>query len=138
VPPLSCPNHKREYTVAGAGINAMNRDDSCDEDDFLGDDKDDGKDNDADDVAGVGRRTQGDHQNDPADRASDWRRETMPTKMPTKSRLGATIRTFYNDGPGGNKPTDNESASGGRGHEPNHNRTAGTAVAQTRMVLAKV
>jgi hypothetical protein len=36
-------------------------------------DDDDDKDNDANDVAGVGRRTQGDRQNNPADRASDWR-----------------------------------------------------------------
>jgi hypothetical protein len=102
------------------------------------DDKDDGKDNDADDVAGVGRRTQGDHQNDPADRASDWRRETMPTKMPTESRLGATVRTLDDDGPGGNKPTDDESASGGRGPRPNQDGTVGTAVARMRTVLAGV
>jgi hypothetical protein len=102
------------------------------------DDKDDDKDNDADDVAGVGRRTQGDRRNDPADRASDWRQETTPTKMPTESRLGATVRTLDNDGPGGNKPTNDESASGGRGRGPNQDGTVGTAVARTRTVLAGV
>ena len=114
MPPLSCPNHKREYTVAGAGINAMNRDDLCDEDDFLGDDDDDDKDADADDVAGVGRRTQGDCQNNPADRASDWRRETMPTKMltevdlepsPGPSRMMARVVT--------DQPTMSQQAGGG-------------------------
>ena len=102
------------------------------------DNDDDDKDYDADDVAGVGRRTQGDRQNNPADRASDWHRETTPTKMPTKSRLGATVRTLDDDGPGGNKPTDDESASGGRGRGPNQDGTVGTAVARTRTVLAGV
>jgi hypothetical protein len=136
--PLSRPNHERAYTVAGAGIDAMDRDDLCDEGDFLGDNDDDDKDADADNVVGVGRRTQGDRQNNPADWASDWRQETRPTKMPSKSRLGATVRTFYDDGPGGDKPTDDESASGGRGCGPNHDRTAGTAVARTCTVLAGV
>jgi hypothetical protein len=77
------------------------------------DDDDDDKDNDANNVAGVGRRTQGDRRNDPAERASDWRRETMPTKMPTESRLGATVRNLDNDGPGGNKPTDISQQAGG-------------------------
>jgi hypothetical protein len=116
----------------------MDEDNSCDEDNFLGDDDVDDKDNDANDVAGVGRQTQGDRQNNPADRASDWRQETTPTKMPTESRLGATIRTFDDDGPGGDKPTDDESASGGRGRGPNHDRTAGTAVARTHIFFAGV
>jgi hypothetical protein len=102
------------------------------------DDDDDDKDNNANDVAGVGRRTQEDRRNDPADRASDWRRETTPTKMPTKSRLGATVRTLNDDGPGGNKPTDDESASGGRGCGPNQDGTVGTAVARMHTVLAGV
>jgi hypothetical protein len=34
--------------------------------------------------------------------------------------------------------TNDESASGGRGREPNHDRTVGTAVARTRTVLAGV
>jgi hypothetical protein len=34
--------------------------------------------------------------------------------------------------------TNNESASGGRGREPNHDRTVGTAVARTPTVLARV
>jgi hypothetical protein len=58
--------------------------------------------------------------------------------MPTKSRLGATVRTLDNDCPGGNKPTDDESASGGRGRGPNQDGTVGTAVARTRTVLAGV
>jgi hypothetical protein len=102
------------------------------------DDEDDDKDNDAKDVAGVGRRTQGDRQNNPADRASDWRQETTPTKMPTESRLGATVRTLNDDGPGGDKPTNDESASGGRGRRPNQDGTVGTAVARTCTVLAGV
>jgi hypothetical protein len=102
------------------------------------DDDDDDKDSDADDVAGVGRPTQGDCQNDPANRASDWRRETTPTKRPTKSRMGATIRTLDDDGPGGDKPTDDESASGGRGRGPNQDGMVGTAVARTHTVLAGV
>jgi hypothetical protein len=102
------------------------------------DDEDDDKDNDANNVAGVGRRTQGDCQNNPANRASDWRRETTPTKMPTESRLGTTVRTLDDDGPGGDKPTDDESASGGRGRGPNQDGTVGTAVARTRTVLAGV
>jgi hypothetical protein len=77
------------------------------------DNNDDDKDNNADDVAGVGRRTQGDRRNDPADRASDWRQETTPTKMPTESRLGATVRTLDDDGPGGDKPTDVSQQAGG-------------------------
>ena len=116
----------------------MDRDNLCDEDDFLGNDNDNDEDANANNVAGVGRQTQGDRQTDPANRASDWRQETTPTKMPTKSRLGATARTFYDDGLGGNKPTKDESASGGRGRGPNHDRTAGTAVARTCTVLAGV
>ncbi len=34
--------------------------------------------------------------------------------------------------------TNDESASGGRGREPNHDRTEGTAIARTRTVLAGV
>jgi hypothetical protein len=102
------------------------------------DDEDDDKDNDANDVAGIGRRTQGDRQNDPANRASDWCQETTPTKMPTESRLGATVRTLNDDGPGGDKPTNDESASGGRGCGPNQDGTVGTAVARTCTVLAGV
>jgi hypothetical protein len=62
----------------------------------------------------------------------------MPTKRPTESRLGATVRTLDDDGPGGNKPTNDESASGGRGRGPNQDGVVGTAVAQTRTVLAGV
>jgi hypothetical protein len=102
------------------------------------DDDDDAKDNDADDVAGIERRTQRDHQNNPADRASDWRQETTPTEMPTESRLGATVRTLDDDGPGGDKPTDDESASRGRGRGPNQDGMVGTAVARMRTVLAGV
>jgi hypothetical protein len=102
------------------------------------DDDDNDKDNDADNVAGVGRRTQGDCQNDPADRASDWRLEMTPTKRPTESRLGATIRTLDDDGPGGDKPTNDESASGGRGRGPNQDGMVGTAVTRTCTVLAGV
>jgi hypothetical protein len=102
------------------------------------DNEDDDKDNNADNVVGVGWRTQGDRRNNPANRASNWRQETAPTKMPTESRLGATVRTLDDDGPGGNKPTDDESASGGRGRGPNQDGTVGTAVARTRTVLAGV
>ncbi len=102
------------------------------------DNNDDDEDNDANDVVGIGRRTQGDRRNNPADRASDWRQETTPTKMPTKSRLGATIRTLDDDGLGGDKLTDNESASGGRGRGPNQDGMVGTAVARTCTVLAGV
>ncbi len=62
----------------------------------------------------------------------------MPTKMLTERRRGATARTVNNDGPGGGKITNDESASGGRGQEPNHERTVGTAVARTCTVLAGV
>jgi hypothetical protein len=102
------------------------------------DNDDNDKDNNANDVAGVGRRTQGDRQNNPATQASDWHRETTPTKRPTESRLGATVRTLDDDGPGGNKLTNDESASGGRGRGPNQDGVVGTAVALTRTVLAGV
>jgi hypothetical protein len=102
------------------------------------DDDDNDKDNDANNVAGFGRRTQGDRRNNPADRASDWRRETTPAKMPTESRLGATVRTLDDDGPGGDKPTNDESASGGRSRGPNQDGRVGTAVAWMRTVLAGV
>jgi hypothetical protein len=102
------------------------------------DDNDNNEDNNANNVAGIGRQTQGDCQNDPANRASDWRQETMPTKMPTKSRLGATVRTLDDDGPGGDKPTDDESASRGRGRGHNQDGTVGTAVIQTCTVLSEV
>ncbi len=73
VSPISRPNHKRAHAVAGAGINAMDKDDSGDEDDALGDnddddandgadDADDDADNDnADDIASIGPRTQRGH-----------------------------------------------------------------------------
>ncbi len=78
------------------------------------DDDDDDKDNNADNVAGVGWRTQGDRQNNPANRASDWRQETTPTKRPTESRLGATVRTLDDDGRvATNRPTMSQQAGGG-------------------------
>ncbi len=128
----------------------MDEDDSGDEDNALGDDDDDDADegaNDADDdatdddannIASVWRRTQRGRQSNPADQASGWRRATTPTKMLTERRRGATARTINDDGPGGSKMTNDESASGGRGREPNHDRTVGTAVAQTCTVLAGV
>jgi hypothetical protein len=58
--------------------------------------------------------------------------------MLTERRRGATARTINDDGPGGSKMTNDESASGGRGREPNHNRTVGPAVARTCTVLAGV
>jgi hypothetical protein len=148
--PISCPNHERAHTVAGAGIDAMDKDNSGDEDDALGDDDDDdandgaddadnnADDDDAEDIASVGRRTQRGRQSDPADRASGWRRATTPTKMLTERRRGATARTVNDDGPGGGKMTNNELASGGRGREPNHIRRVGPAVAWTRTVLTRV
>ncbi len=148
--PISRPDHERGHAVAGAGIDAMDEDDSGDEDDALGNDDDDdandgaddtdgdAADNDADDIASVGRRTQRGRRSNPADRASGWRQATTPTKMLTERRRGATARTVDNDGPGGGKMTNDELASGGRGREPNHDRTAGTAVARTRTVLAGV
>ncbi len=139
--PISRPDHKQAHAFTGAGIDAMDEGDLCDEDDVLGDEDDDDDDDDddvADDFASVGRRTQGGRRSNPADRASDWRQQTTPTKMPTKSRLGATARTIDDDGPGGDRPTNDESASGGRGRKPNHDRTVGTAVARTRTVLAGV
>jgi hypothetical protein len=83
--PISRPDHKRAHEVDGAGINAMDEDDSGDEDDALGDDNDDNADegtNDADDdandddtndITSVGRRTQRGRQSNSADRASGWR-----------------------------------------------------------------
>jgi hypothetical protein len=68
--------------VAGAGIDAMDKDNSGDEDDALGDNDDnnaddglnnannDADDDDADDIASVGRRTQRGRRSDPADRTS--------------------------------------------------------------------
>jgi hypothetical protein len=148
--PISRPDHKRAHAVAGAGIDAMDEDDSGDEDHTLGEDDDDDVDNDAndtdkdtngndaDDIASVGRQTQRGRQSNPADQASGWRRATTPTKMLTKRRRGATARTANDDGPGGRKMTNDESASRERGREPNHDRTVGTAVARTRTVLAGV
>jgi hypothetical protein len=152
--PISRPNHERAHAVAGAGINAMDEDDSGDKDDALGDDDDDSADDgaddadddadndadddDANDIASVGRRTQRGRRSDPADWASGWRQATMPTKMLTERRGGATARTVNDDGPGGGKMTNDESASEGRGREPNHNRRVGPAVARTRTVLAGV
>ncbi len=150
VSPISRPDHERAHAVAGAGINAMDEDDSGNEDNALGNDDDDNAnegtnnaDDDADnddtnDIASVGRQTQRGRRSNPADRASGWRRATTPTKMLTERRCGATTRTINDDGPGGSKMTDDESASGGRGREPNHDRTVGTAVARTRTVLAGV
>jgi hypothetical protein len=128
----------------------MDEDDSGDEDNPLGNDNDDNTDNsaddadnnadddDADDIASVGRRTQRGCRSDPADRASGWRQATTPTKMLTERRRGATARTVNDDGPGGGKMTNDESASGGRGQEPNHNRRVGPAVARMHTVLAGV
>jgi hypothetical protein len=128
----------------------MDEDNSGDENKALGDNDDDdanndaddpnedADDDDADDIASVRRRTQRGRQSDPADRASGWRRATMPTKMLTERRGGATTRTVNDDGPGGGEMTNDESASGGRGREPNHDRTVGTAVARTCTVLAGV
>ncbi len=68
--PISRPDHERAHSVASAGINAIDEDDSGDEDDALGDDDDDdaneGANNtdddaaadDANDIASIGRRTQ--------------------------------------------------------------------------------
>ncbi len=148
--PISCPDHERVQAVAGAGINAMDEDDSGDKDNALGNDNDDNADegandanddaddNDANDIASVGRRTQRGRQSNPADRASGWRRATTPTKILTERRCGATARTINDDGPGGSKMTNDELASRGRGLEPNHDRTVGTAVARTRTILARV
>ncbi len=149
--PISRPDHERAHAVADAGINAMDEDDSGNEDDALGDDDDDDAnegannaddnaddDDDANDIASVERQTQRGRRSNPADRASGWRRATTPTKMLTKRRCSATARTINNDGPGGRKMTNDESASGGRGREPNHDRTVGTAIARTRTVLAGV
>jgi hypothetical protein len=148
--PISRPNHERAHAVAGAGIDAWDEDDSGDEDNALGDDNDNNADNgandanddtdddDANDITSVGRRTQRGRRSDPADRASGWRRATTPTKILTKRRHGATPRTVNDDGPKGGKMTNDESASGGRGREPNHDRTVGPAVARTRTVLAGV
>jgi hypothetical protein len=95
----------------------MDEGDSCDKDNILGDEDDDDDDDDddvADDFASVGRRTQGGCRSDPADRASDWRRETMPTKMPTEvdlvpppgpSRMMARVVT--------DRPTMSQQAGGG-------------------------
>jgi hypothetical protein len=47
VSPISRPNHKRAHAVAGAKIDALDKDDLGDKDDALGDDDD----NDADDGA---------------------------------------------------------------------------------------
>ncbi len=128
----------------------MDEDNLGDKDDALGDDNDNDADNgandaddntdddDADDIASVGRRTQRGRRSDPADRASGWRRATMLTKMLTERRRGATARTVNDDGPGGGKMTNNESASRGRGREPNHNRRVGPVVARTCTVLAGV
>ncbi len=148
--PISRPDHERADTVAGAGINAMDEDDSGDEDDALGDDDDDdadegakdadddADDDDANNIANVRRRTQRGRRSNPADQASGWRRATMPTKMLTERRRGATARTINDDGPGGSKMTNDESASGRRGRNPNHDRTVGTAVARKCTVLAGV
>jgi hypothetical protein len=148
--PISRPNHERAHAVAGARIDALDVDDLGDEDYALGDDDDNNADNgaddaddnaddnDADNIASVGRRTQRGRRSDPADRASGWHQATTPTKMLTKRRCGATARTVNDDGPGGGKMTNNESASRGRGREPKHDRTGGPAVARTRTVLAGV
>jgi hypothetical protein len=148
--PISRPNHERAHAVAGAGIGALDEDDSGDEDNALGDNddnnanngaddaNDDANDDDADNIASVGRRTQRGRQSDPADRASGWCQGTTPTKILTERRRGATARTVNDDGPGGGKMTNDESASGGRGREPNHDRTVGPAVARMRTVLAGV
>ncbi len=83
--PISHPDHERAHAVAGAGINAMDKDDSGDEDNALGNDNDDiaddnaddadndADDDDADDIASIGRRTQRGCPCNPADRASGWR-----------------------------------------------------------------
>ncbi len=83
--PISRPDHERAHAVAGAGINAMDKDDSGDADNALGDDDDndanegandaddDVDDDDANDIASVGRWTQRGRQSNPADRASGWR-----------------------------------------------------------------
>ncbi len=146
--PISRPDHKRAHAVAGTRINAMDKDDLGNEDDALGNDNDDdanegandaddnADDDNANDIASVGRRTQRGCRSNPADRASGWHQATMPTKMLTERRRGATARTINDDGPGGSKMTNDESASGGRGREPNHDGTVGTAVALTRTVLA--
>jgi hypothetical protein len=148
--PISRPNHERAHAVAGAGINAMDKDNSGNEDNALGDDDDDdadkgandaandADDDDANDIGSVGRQTQRGCQSNPADRAKGWRQATTPTKMLTERRRGATARTINNDGPGGRKMTNDESASGGRGREPNHDRTVGTAIAWMCTVLAGV
>ncbi len=150
--PISRPVHERAHAVAGTGINAMDEDDSGNEDNALGDDDDDdnnadegandddddANDDDANDIASIGRRTQRGCQSNPADWASGWCQATMPTKMLTERRRGATARTINDDGPGGSKMTNDELASGGRGREPNHDRTVGSAVARTRTVLAGV
>ncbi len=132
--PISRSNHERAHAVASAGINAMDKADSGDEDSALGDDDDNdaneganNADDDADkdeanNIASVGRRTQRGCQSNPADRASGWRQATTPTKMLTERRHGATARTINDDGPGGSKMTNDESASGGRGREPKHVR----------------
>jgi hypothetical protein len=125
------PPQPQERTQSPApGFDALDKDDSGDEDNALGDDNDndaddgaddandDADDDDADDIASVGRQTQRGCRSDPADRASGWRQATTPTKMLTKRRRGATARTVNDDGPGGGKMTNNESASGGRGREP--------------------
>jgi hypothetical protein len=89
--PISRPDHERAHAVAGAGINAMDEDNSGDEDNALGDDDDnnanegtndaddDADDDDANDIASVGRRTQRGRRSNPADWASGWRQATMPT-----------------------------------------------------------
>jgi hypothetical protein len=68
--PISRPDHERAHTVAGAGIDAMDKDDLGDKEDALGDNNDNNIDdgaNDADDdadddnannIASFGRRTQ--------------------------------------------------------------------------------
>jgi hypothetical protein len=142
--PISHPNHERAHAVAGAGIdawdkdNALGDDDEDDADNGANDADDDAADDDADDIVSVGRRTQRGRQSDPADRASGWCQATTPTKMLTERRRGATARTINDDGPRGGKMTNDESASGGRGQEPNHDRTVGPAVARSRTVLAGV
>jgi hypothetical protein len=83
--PISRPDHERAHAVAGAGINAMDEDDSGEKDDALGNDDDndtnegandaddDADDDNAKDIASVGRQTQRGRQSNPADRASGWR-----------------------------------------------------------------
>jgi hypothetical protein len=97
---------------------ALGDDDDDDADDGADDADDGAADNDADNIASVGRRTQRGRRSNPADRASGWHQATTPTKMLTERRHGATARTVNNDGPGGSKMTNEESASRGGAESP--------------------